>query len=384
MPYAEGRVFYDADSHLMETSDWLVSYADPGVRDRLRPMYLGGAGRLADEAVARADARRSDPSAAEAAEEHLLTTKGWSALGAFDPTERSRALDLLGFERQLVFSTFAATQFVGDDPDLLYGGARAHNRAIAESCRDDPRLVGVGFVPLDVPERAVAATSEAIEMGCGAVLVPSAPPKTHSPTHPDLNAVWATLEETGIPFMLHVGGGGRPLHPAFHENGRPKPTDFLGGGENVRAKDYMVLHNPPEIFLAAMVLDGVFEEFPGLRGGCIEQGALWVVPFLKRLDIAQGTFKKSEPLLAALPERASDYVRRQVRFTPYPTEPVGWLIEQAGDELFLFSSDYPHPEGGRDPLRRFEDSLGDIGEEARERFYSGNFAEMMGMVAAPA
>src|SRR5581483_232668 len=23
MPYAEGRVFYDADSHLMETSDWL-------------------------------------------------------------------------------------------------------------------------------------------------------------------------------------------------------------------------------------------------------------------------------------------------------------------------------------------------------------------------
>ena len=109
-----------------------------------------------------------------------------------------------------------------------------------------------------------------------------------------------------------------------------------------------------------------------------------MVPFLKRLDIAQGTFKKSEPLLAALPERASDYVRRHVRFTPYPTEPVGWLIEQAGDELFLFSSDYPHPEGGRDPLRRFEDSLGDIGEEARERFYSGNFAEMMGMVAAPA
>src|SRR5205085_3518607 len=99
-------------------------------------------------------------------------------------------------------------------------------------------------------------------MGCGAVLVPSAPPKTHSPTHPDLNAVWATLEETGIPFMLHVGGGGRPLHPAFHENGRPKPTDFLGGGENVRAKDYMVLHNPPEIFLAAMVLHGVFEAFP--------------------------------------------------------------------------------------------------------------------------
>ena len=72
-------------------------------------------------------------------------------------------------------------------------------------------------------------------------------------------------------------------------------------------------------------------------------------------------------------------MRRQVRFTPFPTEPVGWMIEQAGAELFLFSSDYPHPEGGRDPIARFEASLQGISEEARERFYSRNFAEMMGM-----
>src|SRR5205085_5777237 len=157
MPYAQGRTYLYADSHLMETSDWLVGYADPGLRDKIRPLYLGGAGAMAERAVADAEARRGDEQAAVALEAALMKAKGWSALGAFDPTERSRALDLLGFERQLVFSTFAATQFVGDDPDLLYGGARAHNRAIAEFCRDDPRLVGVGFVPLDVPERAVAA-----------------------------------------------------------------------------------------------------------------------------------------------------------------------------------------------------------------------------------
>ena len=57
MPYAEGRVFYDADSHLMETSDWLVSYADPDLRDRIRPLYLGGAGAMADDAVRQADDR---------------------------------------------------------------------------------------------------------------------------------------------------------------------------------------------------------------------------------------------------------------------------------------------------------------------------------------
>src|SRR5436190_7480705 len=121
MPYAEGRTFYDADSHLMELSDWLVQYADPGVRDGIRPLYLGGAGALADEAVREAEARRGDPEAAARLERNVMSAKGWHALGAFDPAERSRALDLLGFDAQLVFSTFAATQFASDDLDVLYG-----------------------------------------------------------------------------------------------------------------------------------------------------------------------------------------------------------------------------------------------------------------------
>jgi predicted TIM-barrel fold metal-dependent hydrolase len=63
---------------------------------------------------------------------------------------------------------------------------------------------------------------------------------------------------------------------------------------------------------------------------------------------------------------------------------VGWLIEEAGEDLFLFSSDYPHPEGGRDPLGRFEASLGDASSGARERFYAGNFAELIGMAPVAA
>jgi predicted TIM-barrel fold metal-dependent hydrolase len=307
-----------------------------------------------------------------------MQAKGWSALGAFDPGERSRALDLLGLERQLVFSTFAASQFLGDDLDLLYGGARAHNRAMADFCAQDERLIAVGFVPWGDPQRCADEAREAIRLGCGAVLVPSAPPRDLSPTHPDHHPFWRVLEEHNVPFMLHVGGGGRPLRSAFHRNGKPPTTDFLGGGENIRSKDYMVLHHPPETFLACLALDGLFEAFPRLRGGCIEQGALWVVPWLRRLDIAQATFQRTEPALR-LPLRASEYVRRAVRFTPFPTEPVGWMIEQAGEELFLFSTDYPHPEGGRDPIARFEASLGGIGEAAKQRFYSGNFAEMMGM-----
>ncbi len=377
MTYAQGRTFYDADSHIMELPDWLVEYADPDVRDRIRPLYLGAAGKLADHAMRDAEARTADPAAAAALEDKLLDHKGWSALGAFDPVERTRALDLLGFDCQLVFSTFAPTQFLGDDPALVYGGTRAHNRAMVDFCSDDPRLVPVGFMPWGSPERNVETVREAIDLGCGAILLPSVPEAgVRSPTHPDNDPVWQELEANDIPFMLHIGGGGRLMRPEFHDNGR-KVTDFLGGGENIRSKDYMAIHMPPEIFLSCLVLDGVFERFPGLRGGCIEQGAMWVVPWLKRLDLAQYTFRKTEPALA-LDRPASEYVHGHLWFTPFPTEPVGWMIEQAGDDLFLFSSDYPHPEGGRDPLARFEGSMTAVGEGAKQRFYADNFAAMMG------
>ena len=380
MPYAEGRVYYDADSHLMELPDWLEQFADASTRSRMRSLNLGGAGALAKEAVEAAAQRRGDAEAAAALEGALMKAKGWNALGAFDPVERSRALDLLGFDRQLVFSTFASTQFVGEDLDVLYGGTSAHNRGVAAFCEHDDRLIAVANVPWADPQRTLRAVEEALDLGCGAVQVPSHPGRGHSPTHPDHEALWAVLEERGVPFMLHIGGGGRTLRRAFHDNGRPV-SDFLGGGENIRAKDYMAVHQPPEQFLSALVLDGIFEKFPGLRGGCIEQGAMWVVPWLRRVDIAQDTFSKTEPTLSSLPLKASDYVHRQLWFTPFPTEPVGWMIDQAGDDLFLFSSDYPHPEGGRDPLRRFETALMGATDEARERFYSANFAEMMALAA---
>ncbi|HTN80431.1 MAG TPA: amidohydrolase family protein [Acidimicrobiales bacterium] len=377
MTYAQGRTYYDADSHIMELPDWLVEYADPEVRDRIRPLYLGAAGKLADHAMRDAEARSVDPAAAAALEADLLHHKGWGALGAFDPVERTRALDLLGFDCQLVFSTFAPTQFLGDDPDLVYGGTRAHNRAMVDFCSGDPRLVPVGFVPWGAPERNVATVEEAIDLGCGAVLLPSVPEQGFpSPTHPDNDPVWRALEQNDVPFMLHIGGGGQLMRREFHDNGR-KVTDFLGGGENIRSKDYMAIHMPPEIFLSCLVLDGIFERFPALRGGCIEQGAMWVVPWLKRLDLAQYTFRKTEPALT-LGKPASEYVHGHLWFTPFPTEPVGWMIEQAGDDLFLFSSDYPHPEGGRDPLARFEGSMESTSDVSKQRFYADNFAAMMG------
>lgn len=383
MTYAGTRRILDADSHLMELADFLDDHIDPEYRDRLRRKGMDALEPVLSSAVAGAERRRADADAAAEAEERLLQDKGWQAMGAFDPAERSRVLDLLGFDGQLVFATFATAMFAGRDAGRHYAGASAQNRAVAEFCRDDPRLLPVGYVPLVEPDRALAAVTEAIELGCSAVMVPSTAAGDRAPTHPDLDPVWDTLARAGVPFVLHVGGGGPLLDRAFHNNAMPV-TDHLGGGENIRSKDFLAIHHSPALFLGALVYDGLFDRFPTLRGGCIEQGAGWVVSWLHQLDYGVRAFRRTEEPLRNLDGKPSDYVRRHLKFTPFPGEDVGWMIEQAGPELFMFSTDYPHPEGGRDPLAKFADTMGSVDDDAQERFYHGNMAELLGRVPAPA
>jgi predicted TIM-barrel fold metal-dependent hydrolase len=241
--------------------------------------------------------------------------------------------------------------------------------------------MGIAVVPLDTPELAVAEIANAAKFGNKAVWINAAPPGDRSPGHGDLDRVWAALVDHDMPFMLHVGGGTRVLPKAYENNGLPRPTDWLGGGENLRVKDYMVLSFAAQMFLSAMVFDCVFEKHPKLKGGVIELGAGWVPQFLRSLDAGQRMFKKSDPQVGTLPLKASDYIRRQVRFTPFPGEDVGHMIRDAGDELFLFSSDYPHPEGGKDPIRKFDETMGGLSAATVEKFYRRNFEDMMNLTA---
>jgi predicted TIM-barrel fold metal-dependent hydrolase len=127
-----------------------------------------------------------------------------------------------------------------------------------------------------------------------------------------------------------------------------------------------------------MIIDGVLDRFPELRVGVIEQGGSWLPGWMRAMDSAHDAFRKNEERLQALTLRPSEYVHRQVRVTPYPHEDTGWIIEQSGDEICMFSSDYPHVEGGRNPLARFGNSIERLTDAARQRFYCDNFVDLMG------
>ncbi|HXQ10527.1 MAG TPA: amidohydrolase family protein [Caulobacteraceae bacterium] len=383
MTYAPAtRAFYDADSHIMELPDFLKAYADPALREAI-PEVSYSASIVTDEEVAvivRQGGRHSPEHVAAQiglGDKLIESSKEIQALGAFNRDDRTKALDLLGFKKQLVFATHSvAMPFSASSKlelGLRYGAARAHNRHMADFCAHDKRLIGVAVVPLDDPALAMAELEFALEHGLGAAWIPHRPCGERSPGHVDLDPFWARLAESGMPFVLHVGGAPLQLARAWMNNGRAPTKDWLGGGENLRTKDIALLHEGPEQFLTMMLLDGVLERHPRLRGAAVELGAGWVPELLRRLDWVVKNWRRTDANLQGFTRTPSEQLTQQLAFTPFVFEAVGDLIDQSNPDLYCFSTDYPHIEGGRNPIGRFEASLGDRAEPVRDKFYAENF-----------
>src|SRR4051812_19756974 len=300
-----------------------MEFADSSVRDRMLPLYDFSIRPGEAELLERFQSDHADPAYRARDADEIWLRKNWKATGSFIKEDRPEALDLLGVRTQLIFSTF----FNGElcraeqgDLDYAYGIARAHNRALADFCSVDPRLLPVGYVPLADFERSAEMAGEALELGASAFLIASACPKGHSPSHIGLDPVWAMAQEAGIPIVFHVGGGGKLLDPHYFDNGLPPVPDFHGGDGNFRSVDYIAIQYPVMQTLGTLIIDGVLERFPDLKWGVIEQGASWMPGLMRTLDSAADAFRKNEDRLQRLSLTPSEYIQRQVRVTPYPHE----------------------------------------------------------------
>mgnify|MGYP003132205646 FL=1 len=386
MTYASGRLIHDADSHLMEPVDCLDPYFDKRLLARFRetPQMRELLAERADWIRERLDLQ-SDAEFRADADGELMVRKNYEAQGAWLRDDRPHALDGLGFASQLVFTTHCLGNFgldQGDDMDLCYAAADAHNRMMTDFCSVDPRLLPVAYIPLEEFHRTLASAKLAIDLGAKALMVPSRCPQNHAPSHIALDPLWAMAEEAGLPVVLHVGGETK-LNPVYKKNGLPPVPDFHGGDDNFTSVSYMPIPEAAMQTLATLIFDGVFDRFPNLKWGAIELGASWLPGWMRSLDSAAHAFMRNEERLQNLSAKPSEIVRRQLRVAPYPHEDAGWIIANAGEEVCMFSSDYPHVEGGRNPLKRFDESLKGTSARGVERFYSENFIDLMGDGLSP-
>lgn len=383
MPYVQGQTVHDADSHIMELPGTINRYIDPKFRDA----FVEKTGRkdVLPEWFAKAAEKQRDPEFRAGAEANILLRKNYEALGAFVADDRPKTLDYLGFTSQLVFTTACLSNFgleQMDEVDLSVEAARAHNRMMAEFCSVDRRLLATGYVPLIDRARAPEIAREALALGCKALVIPSRHPPGFSPSHVELDPLWAVAEEAGVPILFHVGGEEK-MHRDYLENGLPFVKDFHGGDENFTSLTFMAIPLSVWQTLSVLVIDGVFDRFPRLKWGAIELGASWLPSLMKFLDSGVAAFGKEERL-QKLSARPSEILQRQFRATPYPHEDVRWILQNTSEDMVLFSSDFPHIEGGRNPLKRFNDNLDGVSETVKRKFYRDNFIDLMGRGLEPA
>lgn len=327
--------------------------------------------------------------------ETVWNTKFAAAPGAFDLDRRLEVLDFTGVRRQMMFpgsiGLYAVSFYFRCDqfPDMFQsitgdrkGYARQLIRAYNDWCvrvagRSD-RVRAVGVAIADTVEELMIECRALVDGGVRAVWMPSAAlPGGLSPAHPELDPVWSLLESADVPLLAHVGSDADFLMTA---EWRHAPA-FVGwkAGEEFQMDPWTLstLHLPVQNFLTTMVLGGVFERFPRLRFGSCEVLGQWVGPLAQRLDFWHANSRKfslgNEEGELPIRLKPSEYIRRNVRVSLFDIEPVDAYIEQFQmPEVYCYASDYPHPEGGRDPMGAISGKVARLGPDVVRKVFVEN------------
>ena len=309
-------------------------------------------------------------------EKTVWNLKGSGAAGAYTSEGRLKALDYMGVNRAFVFADPALQMGAFSDSPMGISAMRGWNDySIAFSRTEPKRLLPVAILNTHNIAAALEETKRLLKAGIRAFVIASAiPPGGGSPAHANFDPLWALLQEANATAILHAGGEqGFMASDAWSKDVEHLSfeTSFRHHGEP--GDTYMMASFifSPQNFLATIILGGVFERFPRLRFAVVELGSVWFAPLAMHLDHVAKIFKHR--LKGVLSMTPSDYMRRNIRVTPYRFEPVGDLVERFGfDECYCYSSDFPHPEGGRTPIQDFEKHIERLGQRNAEKFYVTN------------
>jgi predicted TIM-barrel fold metal-dependent hydrolase len=364
----------DADAHLYMWPEEMADILAPIGRDWVVDMLT----RFRDAESYEADRLR--------AEEEIWKVKGLAAFGSYQPDLRVKAMDKMGVARQLAFPNTLGRESRLDSPE-----ARAVVRRYNDWCLEWTRGTGgrsIGVCELNLHDRdwALAEVRRLADAGARAVALPmAAPPAGTSPASPVWDELWEVLEGAGITACIHIGGCGQftsePGDPIMVDRAwwdapalRSPFPEQPGAEERIGPVWTILAPILVEIALLPIVMGGVFERFPRLRFGVIEFGAQWLGPLVERMDMHAALMAK---VGTGLPMKPSEYVRRNVRCTPFWSEPVDRYIDRYGlEEVYCFSTDFPHVEGGKDPVGRFHATLDRLGPSVVEGFFARN-AELL-------
>ena len=356
----EGRI-NDLDSHLMVPVDRY-------------PEILGSPGDKLFEMLGNIDFFRAEGGEAEMTRENVWNVKGTTAPGAGTPEGRLEALDLMGVRKQLVFPQVVVCFAAWGKGDEALEAMRNYNDFVMTWTRSGQKrlrpCVLLNTRDLDI---AFAELERVVRDGARAALFNDAvPPGGVSPADAAMDRFWALLSEADVPFLLHIAAQPRFFASQAWAKLETFSTGGFATGEPVNAHLISTLHMAPQNYVQTMVMGGVFERHPRLRVGAIELGAHWVGPMAELMDtIVEMPFSKK--VRAGLSMKPSETLRRNFRATPFIHEDIATMIDRYGlEEIYAFSTDFPHTEGGRDPIGRMGGNVSRLGNDMLDRFFVDN------------
>lgn len=305
-------------------------------------------------------------------------------MGNPDARAWNEFLEKSGIECTVVYPSYGLSVGRIVDSEWAIAACRAYNNWLYEKfVNSSPRIKGMALIPIQDVDAACAELSRAVkELGmCGAML-PSNGEGIKG--HLGARAYWSVYEEAEKLDCCLAVHGGCHHHFGMDTFSTYYPIHALGHPFGIMVQ------------AAAMLAHGIFDRFPKLRVAFLEGGATWVPFFMDRIDRSynRAHFQvdlQGELLLGPRPdEKASDYFRRHIRegriFVGFDCDDsgLGFAVQKAGRDPFLFASDFPHEIFDAATCRHEIDELlsrEDLTQKDKEAVLGGNAIRLYGLGA---
>jgi predicted TIM-barrel fold metal-dependent hydrolase len=381
---------YDVDQHYYEAEDAFSRHLEPAHASAIRWIKVDGRKRLliGDRLFRMVANPTFDPVAKpgmladyyRARNTAGADPKDLMVLEPIRPEYRNRdarvtVMDAQGLASIFLLPTLALgiEENLNSDPAALHAAFRSFNRWVNEEwgfARDD-RIIAPALGCLVDAEQAEKDLQELINQGARAIVFRPAPVRgpndARSPADPIYDRYWAMAADADLLVAYHAADSGYSRHAADWG----ERTHFQGY-KDVPLTEVLSLHIERPIFdtLAVLLTHGLFDRHPTLRVATVELGSGWVRELLRRLKVAYGKMPR------AFSEDPVDTFRDHVWVTPFHEENVDELVGLIGAERVLFGSDWPHPEGIKEP-RDFLAQVAGLSEKEQRMITADNLCGLL-------
>jgi predicted TIM-barrel fold metal-dependent hydrolase len=264
--------------------------------------------------------------------------------GGWMPAARLKDMDQDGIDTQVLFG---GGPLGTSNVELYKASFDAYNRWLADFCAHSPgRLVGVGYVPMENVDEAIAMMRDFAKRGLKAVNIPAFPMSPMGSLNggdaqmraltgdinsertygdPEFDPFWKAACDLGMPVTIHLGG-----RPVRFTNPKFFLSDLLmskfGMGEPI----------------AIMIYGGVFQRFPDLKLVSVESGVGW---FAFAANYMDETWNKQRYWVKSVLEHEPSYFWNRNIYGSFIHDRAGIMMREfPGAGNIMWSSDYPHSE----------------------------------------